>query len=303
MQPNASGTAHQGDVDIHWESLGDPSGPPVVLIMGLTGQMIWWPEGFLHGLLAEGFHVIRFDNRDTGLSTKLHGAGVPDTRRALLRRLLGLPVEAPYTLSDMARDTVAVLDALAVPAAHLVGISLGGMIAQTVAIEFPERVCSLTSLMSTTGDRRFMLGKPRAVKNLFRSPGRTRAQAVASGLAAHRVLCGHGFPFEERRLRGVLERSYDRCYYPRGGARQLTAVLASGSRTRALRRLRVPSLVIHGDDDPLIPCAAGRATARALRGSRLRVFDGLGHHLARRLWPAFVAEIARLVRMAPVGVA
>jgi pimeloyl-ACP methyl ester carboxylesterase len=275
-------------IELAYQEVGDADGEPLLLIMGLATQMIAWDEGFCELLAERGFRVVRFDNRDIGRSTKIEAAGVPG--RADM--LLGRRGAAPYLLSDMAADTVGLMDHLEIEAAHLAGASMGGMIAQTVAIEHPGRVRSLVSMMSSTGNRWLGIPAWRAFGTLFARPPKDREATVAHMLRTFRTIGSPGYPIDERRFRELAGASYDRCPSRAGVARQLHAVTASGDRTPDLERLRLPAAVLHGDSDPLIRPAAGRATARAIRDSRLRIFKGMGHDLPPELWPEFADEIA-----------
>ncbi|MBW8060390.1 MAG: alpha/beta fold hydrolase [Solirubrobacterales bacterium] len=256
--------------------------------MGLATQMLAWDEPFCAMLAERGFRVIRFDNRDIGHSTKIEAAGLPKRTDMLLGRRR----TAPYLLRDMVDDTTGLMDHLGVDAAHLVGASMGGMIAQTVAIRRPERVRSLVSIMSSTGSR--WLGVPtwKAFGALFAHPAVGREAAVEHTVRIFRIIGSPGYPLDEARLRELADASYDRSHSRAGIARQLHAVTASGDRTHALRNVRVPATVIHGASDPLVRPAAGRATARAIPGARLHTIVGMGHDLPRELWPTYVEEIA-----------
>jgi len=279
--------ASANGIEIAYQEIGDPDGEPLLLVMGLATQMVAWDEGFCAMLAERGFRVVRFDNRDIGHSTKLAEAGVP--RRTDM--LLGRRRTAAYTLRDMAADTTGLMDFLGIESAHLAGASMGGMIAQTVAIRRPERVRSLVSIMSSTGNR--WLGVPtwKAFGTLFNQPGPGREAAVAATVKTFRTIGSPGYPMDEARFRELAGLSYDRSHHRPGIARQIHAITASGDRTAALERLRLPATVLHGDSDPLIRPLAGRATARAIRDSRLRIFEGMGHDLPRDLWPEFVEEI------------
>ena len=279
-------------VDLAYERFGDPDSPPLLLIMGLATQMLGWPEGFCSALVAQGLHVIRFDNRDIGLSTHVHDAPAPDVMAALA----GDTRSASYTLSDMARDAVGLLDALALDSAHIVGASMGGMIAQTIAIEHPERVRSLTSIMSTTGDNKVGQATQAALGALLSPPATTRQEAVERTVSVYRVIGSPGFELDEAELRKRAGLAYDRANDPPGVARQFLAIIASGDRTPALRSLSVPTLVIHGADDPLVNVSGGRATAEAIPDAALVVYDGMGHDLPRALWPEIASRIAELVQ-------
>jgi len=281
-------------IDIAYERLGDAHAPPVLLIMGLGAQLIAWPDGFCAELVGRGLQVIRFDNRDAGQST--HLAGTPDMAAALA----GDASSASYTLSDMAADAVGLLDALGIERAHVVGASMGGFIAQTIALEHRGRIRSLTSIMSSTGDR--AVGQPHAeAMRIFAGPPPTgREDVVQRAVAAFEIVGSPGFPAD---LAGVAERAgraYDRGFDPGGFVRQAVAVLASGDRTARLRALDVPALVIHGADDRLVDASGGRATAAAISGAELVVIDGMGHDLPAALWQRFATTIAALVQRSEV---
>lgn len=267
-------------------------GSPLVLIMGLGMQLIAWPEGLCELLAEHGFRVIRFDNRDIGLSTKLTHLGKPHLRSLVTRGAMNLPVRAPYTLGDMARDTVGLLDALGIDHAHVVGASMGGMIAQVMAIEHPARVRSLTSLMSHPGDLRSKLAKPAALRALLAPIPRDPDVALTHMVGVLRVLSSPGFPFDEPGVRAMCELARDRGFHPHGFLRQLAAIAAAPSRVPALRRLRTPTLVLHGTEDPLVPPVAARTTARVVPGARLHWVRGMGHDLPRGAWPEMAAVIA-----------
>jgi pimeloyl-ACP methyl ester carboxylesterase len=271
-------------IELAYESFGDPADPTVLLVMGLGVQMLGWPEGLCELLVDRGFRVVRFDNRDVGRSTKIEGGPPPD----LMAAAMGDTSSASYTLDEMADDCAGLLDHLGVEAAHVVGISQGGMISQTLAIRHPERVLSLASIMSSTGDRAVGQPHPEAMPALLTSPPADREGYAEFVVGAFRVIGSPGFEADEEQLRELARASFDRGYHPAGTARQLLAILASGDRTQALGSLDVPTVVIHGMDDPLIDVSGGKATAAAISGARLEVIEGMGHDLPRELWPRFV---------------
>ena len=281
-------------IELCFQEMGDPDGEPLLLVMGLATQMIAWDEEFC-GMLAErGFRVVRFDNRDIGRSTKIRGAGTPN----MLAMATGRGT-APYFLRDMAADTAGLMDNLGIESAHLVGASMGGMIVQTTAIEHPDRVRSLTSIMSTTGSRRVGHPSYRTFGLLLGKPPREREAAIERVVKTFRTIGSPGYPFEEERLREIAGRSFDRGHSEAGIARQLHAITASGDRTAGLRQLDLPALAIHGKNDVLVNPSGGRATAKAIPGARLKMIDGMGHDMPRALWPTFVEEIASNAARAP----
>jgi pimeloyl-ACP methyl ester carboxylesterase len=275
-------------IELCYQEMGDADGEPLILVMGLATQMLAWDEGFC-GLLAErGFRVIRFDNRDIGRSTKITSAGVP--RRVDM--MLGRRAAAPYLLRDMAADTTGLMDHLGIDSAHVVGASMGGMVVQTMAIEQPERVRSMVSVMSNTGSRWTGMPSRKAMAVLLGRPPRGREEAIERAVKTFGVIGSPGYPFDEERLRDVAGRSYDRGHSAAGVLRQLHAITASGDRTQALRGVHVPTTIIHGNRDVLVRPAGGRATARAIPNARLKLVEGMGHDLPRQLWPVFAEEIA-----------
>ena len=286
-------------VEIAYQEVGDPHGEPLLLVMGLATQMLGWDEEFCAMLAERGFRVVRFDNRDIGRSTMLNEAGVPRRADVLLGRRAG----AAYLLSDMAADTAGLMDYLGIESAHIVGASMGGMIGQTLAIERPERVRSLVSMMSTTGSRRVGTPTRGAFALLFARFPRSREDYVERIVKTFKVIGSPGFPPDEERLRDVAGRMYDRSHRPAGVLRQIHAIAASGNRTAALRRLRLPVTVLHGAQDPLIRPSGGRATARAIPDARLSLIEGMGHDLPRELWPTFAEEIAANAARADQGAA
>ncbi|RPH65397.1 MAG: alpha/beta fold hydrolase [Burkholderiales bacterium] len=287
-------------VRLEYESIGDPQAPAIVLIMGLGMQSIAWPDEFCAGLAREGFRVIRFDNRDSGLSSRMSGGGTAQLMLALAARWLRMPVRVPYTLDDMADDTAALMDALGIGRAHVVGASMGGMIAQLVAIRHPARVASLTSIMSGSGNPAVLKPTPGARNALMRpAPNPADVDAVVEHMVSlFGVIGSPGFPVDHAELRGRIERGVRRAYDPAGTTRQLLAIIAARDRRPQLHRIAAPTLVIHGVQDPLVPIEAGRETARSIPGARLMAIDGMGHDLPRTLWPALVEAIAGHCRAA-----
>ncbi len=281
-------------IDIAYEETGESRAPAILLIMGLGTQLIAWPDVFCEGLAKRGFRVIRFDNRDVGLSTKIEGGPPVDIGAAFANLMAGKPVVAPYKLADMAKDAVGLLDALGIAQAHVVGVSMGGMVGQLVAADFPQRTRSLVSIMSSSGDRSLPPGKPEAMAVLVapRPDSKDREALIKHTMNLLRVIGSPGYPAEEAELRTRVERSIDRSSYAAGLARQLVAILASGSRVEALKRIGAPSLVIHGANDPLVPTEAGRHTAAQIPGAKLEIVPGMGHDLPIPLVPRLVELIA-----------
>jgi pimeloyl-ACP methyl ester carboxylesterase len=284
------------------EAFGDPAAPALLLIMGLGMPALGWPDELVERLASSGFCVIRYDNRDCGHSTKLRGATMPNLPWAMARALLRLPVHAPYTLDNITDDAVGLLDALGIARAHIVGASLGGMIAQVVAARFPQRVTSLTSIMSSSGNPhpRVAFGRHHALRAVLSRPvDASDANAVVDHLVrVFGVIGSPGFPTDQRLLRSRLEQVARRGWYPAGVVRQLLAILASGDRRTLLSRITAPTLVIHGRDDPLVPLAAGEDTARNIPGARLEVIEGMGHDLAPGALPILAETISRHCRQA-----
>jgi len=279
-------------IDIEYAETGRRDAPVVLLIMGLGMQLVAWPESLCEGLAARGFRVVRFDNRDIGLSTRMPSAGSLATAAMMARAFFHLPVRPPYTLGDMARDTVGLMDALGIDRAHVVGASMGGMIAQIVAIEHLERVKSLTSIMSTSGDPALPGPRPKVLRALLRPRSRDKEIAVRRGMELFRLIAGSRYRPSEAELRAKLEGAVRRSYRPDAFARQFIAIQTAPSRVNLLRRVRAPTLVLHGDDDPLVPMAGGEDTAANIPGARLRIVPGMGHFLPEALVPLLVDEIA-----------
>ena len=288
MSTGRTSPLFEGEIAIAYETFGSAADPPVLLIMGLGGQLLSWPEDFCRLLVDRGLFVVRFDNRDVGLSTHLHDLPAPDL--AAIQR--GDFATAPYTLSDMAGDTASLIEALGLGSAHVVGASLGGMIGQVLAIEHPNRVRSLTSIMSTTGDSNVGQSTAEAFAHLTQPAARTRAEVLDRRVQSQGVTGSPDYPTSEAELRDRAGQAFDRNFDPVGGARQLAAALASPDRTTDLADVRVPTLVIHGADDPLIQVSGGHATAAALPDAELLVIDGMGHDLPRQLWPQVIERIS-----------
>jgi len=259
----------------------------MLLVMGLSTQMIGWPDEFCEQLAARGYYVVRFDNRDIGRSTQLKDLGVPTVKQLLLRDKSA----ARYTLEHMAADGIGLLDHLGIERAHVVGVSMGGMIAQTMAARFPERVLSLASIISNTGSRWSGQPSPRMYPMLLKPAPRDRAGYIRHTVETFKKIGSQGFPIDEDELRRTAERSYDRGLNPAGSVRQLAAIIASGDRTPLLRTITMPTVVIHGRKDRLVPTSGGRATAKAIPGARLVIIDGMGHDLPRGAWPRMLDEI------------
>jgi pimeloyl-ACP methyl ester carboxylesterase len=285
-------------IELEYETFGDKGNPPLVLIMGLGAQMILWDEAFCEDLAARGFYVVRFDNRDVGQSTWLRDHGMPNLPMVLMAAMTGGKVEAPYTLSDMAADTVALMDGLGIASAHIVGASMGGMIAQTLAIEHPGRVRSLTSIMSTTGDPTLPQASPEVMAILMTPPSPDREGNIERGLKVFRTIGSPGFPFDEERVRNFAGRSFDRGFHPEGVARQICAIFASGNRKPLLANVKCPTLVLHGKEDVLVRFEGGADTAGAIPGAKLVAIDGMGHDLPKAVWPIIIDGICEVAARA-----
>ncbi|MFW9903319.1 MAG: alpha/beta fold hydrolase [Candidatus Thorarchaeota archaeon] len=277
-------------IEITYDTFGDPQAEPILLIMGLGGQMTMWDEAFCKEIAANGYWVIRFDNRDVGLSTKFDDAGIPDLMDMMMKVQQNESVESPYTLLDMANDAIGLLDALHIETANIVGTSMGGMIAQTIAIHYPERVRSLTSIMSTTSNPELPQPGPEAISILVTPPPSDRAEYVEDSVKTWRFLNGK-LPFDEEYVRKRSAMAFDRSYYPMGTGRQLAAILASGSRKDELKNVLVPTLVIHGDADPLVPIEGGKETAEVIPGAKLIIIEGMGHSIPAAAAPRIIEAI------------
>ena len=286
-------TTHNG-ITLEYETHGDPANPALLLIMGLGAQLTLWPIELVEALVARGYFVIRHDNRDIGLSTKFTEAGVPDMGSVVMALMTGKQPAVPYTLSDMAGDAMTVLNAAGVVKAHIVGASMGGMIAQLVAIEHPERVLSLTSIMSSTGNPMLPPAKPEAMAALTSpiAPDADLATILERGAMISRAIGSPGYPADPERLSANVERDFRRSFHPTGAARQMAAIVADGDRRARLRGVTAPTLVIHGADDPLVPVEGGRDTAAAIAGAGLLEVPGMGHDLPLALVETIAEAIA-----------
>ena len=287
-------TAHVNGIDIEYDTTGDPSDPALLLVMGLGAQLTAWQDGFVDLLASRGFFVVRYDNRDVGLSTRF--AGLPDIG-ALFG---GEGSSAPYRIEDMAEDGVALLSHLGIDQAHVVGASMGGMITQAMVIGHPERFLSACSIMSTTGDRENGMPTGEAMSALLRPPATSRDEAIAASLEASKIIGSPAYPTPEADLAERAGAAYDRAFNPEGTARQLGAILASPDRTEGLRGVNLPFLVIHGDADPLVQPSGGEATAAAVPGAKLIMIPGMGHDLPEPLWDEVVEAIVANAELAAV---
>jgi pimeloyl-ACP methyl ester carboxylesterase len=281
------------EIEIEYETFGDPAASPLLLITGLGAQMTTWEDLFCEQLAGRGFHVIRFDNRDSGLSTLLEDAGYPDIAAAFSGN-----AQPAYQLDDMAGDAADLLDGLGIGAAHVVGASMGGFIAQLVAINHPDHVLSLTSIMSGPGGADEVAPKPEGAAILIATPPSTREERIEQAMSFRRVLLGSGDPFDGAFERARASRAIDRAYHPVGVGRQLVAILAANSRLERLKQVRVPTLVIHGVDDVLVPVENGRLVAEAVPGARLLEIEGMGHDVPARVWPQVLDAIEEIARQA-----
>ncbi|MBM2622710.1 alpha/beta hydrolase [Actinoplanes sp. LDG1-06] len=274
-------------IDVRYETVGNPDDPALLLVMGLGAQLVDWPADFCAALADRGFHVVLFDNRDAGLSTALDELGAPD----LAAIMGGDPATVPYLLADMAADAAGLLKELGITRAHVVGASMGGMIAQQLTVDHPGLVASLCSIMSTTGDRTVGHPTPEAMAALMRPPASTREEILAGAIASSRVIGSPAYPASEEWLQQRAAAKFDRSFRPRGTQRQYAAIIASPDRTAALRSVEAPTVVIHGEADPLINVSGGRATAAAVPGAELLVIPGMGHDLPQVLWPQIIDAI------------
>ncbi len=290
-------------ITIEYDEHGDPVAPPILLVMGLGAQMTLWPMELVEALVERGFRVIRYDNRDIGLSHKFEGAKAPGMVKLLLLSRFGLKPRVPYTLADMADDGIGLMDALEIAKAHIVGASMGGMIAQHIAFSYPDRVISLTSIMSTTGNRKLPGGSREAMAVITKRPESTEEEVlVEHGLKVAHAIGSPGYRSDPDTLRERSRALIRRSFYPAGMPRQFAAIVADGDRRERLRSVKAPTLVIHGEADPLVPLAGGLDTAATIAGSRLKTVPGMGHDLPLELVDEIadaVADHARAAALVP----
>ena len=289
-------------IEIHYEEQGDPAAPAMLLIMGFGAQLTLWPDELVEALAAQGFRVIRYDNRDVGLSQKFDGVKAPGLVKMTLLSKIGFTPKVPYTLADMADDGVGLLDALGIERAHIVGASMGGMIAQHLAARHPDRCLSLTTVFSTTGNPKLPPARPEAMKALITRPDSTEEGVlVEHGMMLARTIGSPGYPAPEDRLRERTLASVRRSCYPEGPTRHLSAIVADGDRRAMLRDIAVPTLVLHGEDDPLVPCEGGRDTAASIPGAKLKTIPGWGHDLPLELVDELAGAIGEHARQSGGG--
>ena len=287
-------------IEIEYETAGNKADPALLLVMGLGAQLTIWPNALFKGLADRGFYVVRYDNRDTGLSTDFGAWGVPNIPDAIGKVMKGERPKAPYLLGDMAADAIGLLDALGIDKAHMVGASMGGMIVQIVAATYPQRTRSMVSIYSTSGRPGLPIGKPEALAMLSAQPeGPARDQLVRHGMKLRQTIGSPGFPTPEAELRAFVEKNVDRRWYPEGAARQYLSVIASGDRVEMLKTIKAPTLVMHGEDDPLLPVDGGRDVARLVPGAELQTIAGWGHDFPAQLVPTIVDRISTFCKAAP----
>ena len=291
VQHSEPAIAKANNIEIVFDTFGDPSGSPILLIMGLGAQMIDWKDEFCERLASRDYWVIRYDNRDVGLSTKFDDAGVPNMLKMLVASSQGERLESPYTIKDMADDAAGLLDALEIEKAHVIGVSMGGMIAQSMAVHHPTRLATLISIMSSTGEPDLPPPTPEALAVLTTPAPTDREGYIGSSVEGWKVLSGPKFPPDEKLLREHAGLKFDRGLHPAGVARQMAAILASGGRRESLKSVTTPTLVIHGDADPLVPVEGGVDTADAIPGAELIIMEGMGHNLPDELWPQLIDAI------------
>jgi pimeloyl-ACP methyl ester carboxylesterase len=278
------------NIEIEYDTFGDPSGEPLLLIMGLGSQMISWVPELCELFVQKGFYAIRFDNRDVGLSTKFDDVGVPNVMQAVNKARNGEDIDPPYTLEDMADDAVGLLDALNIEKAHVCGASMGSMIAQVIAYRHPSRILSLVSIMGSTGNPELPEPKPEAMQVLVVPMPSKKERYLKESVKRWRVLWG-SYPYDEELRKELAEQAYNRSFYPDGQTRQLIAILANGDRREKLKDIKVPTLVIHGKEDPLVPMEGGIDTSKNIPGAELLLIDKMGHSLPPEVWPKVISAI------------
>ena len=285
--------AKANNIEIEYDMFGDISSKPLLLVSGLGMQMIAWREELCMMFVDKGFYVIRFDNRDVGLSTKFEEAGLPDFTKEVMKLQRGEPISRPYTIEDLADDAVGLLDALNIEKAHICGASMGGEICQIIAFRHPTRVLSLTSIMSSTGNPNLPQPKAKIMRLLLKPMPTEREAYIEESVKRKRVFYGSGFPYPEDKMRELAAALYDRSFSPQGMVRQLVAIFATGNRVPQLGSIKVPTLVIHGDDDIDVSVEGGKETAESIPGAELLIIKGMGHSLPPEVWPQIVDAIVR----------
>lgn len=289
-------------ITIHYDDQGNANDPAMLLIMGFGAQMTLWPQEFLDAMIQRGFRTIRYDNRDVGLSEKLDGVKAPGLLKLTLYGKLGLKPKVPYSLADMAADGIGLLDALGIEKAHIVGASMGGMIGQHLVAQYPQRVLSFTQVFSTTGNPKLPPPRKDAIKALITRPKSEEEDAlVEHGIMLARTIGSPGYPAPEARLRDRARESVRRSYYPQGATRHLSAIGADGDRSAMIRTITTPTLILHGEDDPLVPCEGGRDTAACIPGAKLKTIAGWGHDLPMELVDELADAIADHARESAAG--
>jgi pimeloyl-ACP methyl ester carboxylesterase len=283
-------------IRIEFDTFGDPAQSPILLIQGLGVQMIYWDESFCRQLAERGHFVVRFDNRDIGLSQKFEEFGLPDIPGSIAAMNRGEDINVPYTLNDMADDAVSLMGELGIEKAHYCGISMGGIIAQTIAGRYAERVLSLISIMSGSGDPKGHSPKPEIMQALLTPSPATRDEYIEHNVNYWRLVGSPVFEYDEAWIRKRAGKAFDRSVYPYGKTRQMLAIISSGNRTERLKSIKAPSLIIHGSEDPLVPVEAGIDLARTIPGARLEIIDGMGHDIPEVAWSRIIGAIGEHTR-------